>query len=262
MVSGLIPCSAGRSQAEHDPPEASKAAAQHALPATFSRATQLLDLGDGLIGMSGIGDEPAPLTVHEEVELFQHCLADQDLVTKNECFVQRVASLELAYRSGVHEGICLDGGACPRSTDGCSRSGSHAASCHHGLMRSHAGDLGMLAGDQRGSFLIEIILVLLVVAIAGIGLRTYLSSTQKSLEQFNTGHPLNHARLLADISSLTVIQTQLDLYRSQHGEWPPSRDAVAGLLRDAPRFQCPGNDYTYDPATGAASLLITDPSRC
>ena len=45
--------------------------------------------------MSGVGDEPAPLTVDEQVELFQHCLADQDLVTKDKCLVQRVASLQL-----------------------------------------------------------------------------------------------------------------------------------------------------------------------
>jgi hypothetical protein len=45
--------------------------------------------------MSVVGDELAPLTVYEEVELFQHSLADQDLVTKHECLVQRVASLQL-----------------------------------------------------------------------------------------------------------------------------------------------------------------------
>jgi type II secretory pathway pseudopilin PulG len=129
-------------------------------------------------------------------------------------------------------------------------------------MGDGARDPRILAGDRRGISLIEIVLVLLVVVIAGVGLRTYLNSTTSSLDQFNTGRPMGHARLLADMSNLGMIRTQLDLYRSRHGEWPPSREAVAGLLSASPRFQCPGNDYTYEPATGAIGLLITDPSRC
>jgi hypothetical protein len=29
-----------------------------------------------------------------------------------------------------------------------------------------------------------------------------------------------------------------------------------------PRFQCAGNDFEYDPATGALRLTITDDARC
>jgi hypothetical protein len=29
-----------------------------------------------------------------------------------------------------------------------------------------------------------------------------------------------------------------------------------------PKFQCAGNDFEYDPATGALQLLITDSGRC
>ena len=38
--------------------------------------------------------------------------------------------------------------------------------------------------------------------------------------------------------------------------------AVVGLLAGPPRFQCPGNDFEYDPATGTLGLTITDDSRC
>jgi hypothetical protein len=90
----------------------------------------------------------------------------------------------------------------------------------------------------------------------------YLNAMTRSLEQVTTARPLNQARLLADTSTLAMIRTQLGLYHSQHGGWSRSREAVAMLLAAAPRFQCPGNDYTYDPTSGAAGLLITDPGRC
>jgi len=37
---------------------------------------------------------------------------------------------------------------------------------------------------------------------------------------------------------------------------------VAALLTPPPNFQCEGNDYNYDPATGQVTLLIDDFSRC
>ena len=36
---------------------------------------------------------------------------------------------------------------------------------------------------------------------------------------------------------------------------------VRAVLSQAPRFQCAGNDYTYDSAGGAVGLLIMDPRR-
>jgi hypothetical protein len=109
---------------------------------------------------------------------------------------------------------------------------------------------------------VEVVLVLLVIAVAGAALYAYLGETKKSLEMMNTGRPLNHGRLAADLATLSAIRNQLDVYYAGRGQWPPSREAVAALLSSAPRFQCAGNDYTYDPASGAVGLVIMDPSRC
>jgi hypothetical protein len=34
------------------------------------------------------------------------------------------------------------------------------------------------------------------------------------------------------------------------------------LLRPTPRFQCAGQDYTYEPASGALGLVVMDAGRC
>jgi len=112
---------------------------------------------------------------------------------------------------------------------------------------------------------VEIVLALLVVAIASAGLLTYLGQTKKTLETVGAGgagRPLGHARLTADLATLAAIRNQLDLYRSTHGQWPSSKEASVAVLASPPRFQCAGNDYTFDPATGAIALVIMDPGRC
>ena len=118
------------------------------------------------------------------------------------------------------------------------------------------------APNQRGVSLVEIVLVLLVVAVAGTALYAYFDATKTSLGRVSTERPVNYARLMADTATLAVIRAQLDLHYSRHGQWPASHEAVGALLSPAPRFQCAGNDYTYDPATGALGLIITDPGRC
>jgi hypothetical protein len=109
---------------------------------------------------------------------------------------------------------------------------------------------------------VEIVLVLLVLAIASSALYTYLGATKKSLDTVNSARPLGHARIVADLSTLAAIRNQLAVYYAANGQWPPSREAVTAVLKPAPRFQCAGNDYTYDPVSGAVGLLVTDPDRC
>jgi hypothetical protein len=110
--------------------------------------------------------------------------------------------------------------------------------------------------------LVEVLLILLVVAAASAALHAYLSETKKSLDTLSARRPLGHARLAGDLATLAAIRSQLDVYHATHGQWPPSRDAVAAVLRPAPRFQCAGNDYTYDPVSGQVGLVIADPGRC
>lgn len=115
---------------------------------------------------------------------------------------------------------------------------------------------------QAGLGLIEIVLALAIVAIAGAVLYHYVSSTQKTVEALQERRPLAHARLAADQATLATVHAMLRTYQVQHGRWPEDRAAVLALLPATPRFQCAGNDFEYDAAGGALRLLITDPGRC
>ena len=120
---------------------------------------------------------------------------------------------------------------------------------------------GPLRG-RRGFSLVEIAIVLVVLAIVGSILYAYLGSTSKTLEKVREERPLSQARLTADRATLVSIRTALNVYYGLNSTWPPSKEAVAALLSPPPNFQCEGNDYNYDQATGQVSLVIDDLSRC
>jgi len=120
---------------------------------------------------------------------------------------------------------------------------------------------GPLRG-RRGFSLVEIAIVLVVLAIVGSILYAYLGSTSKTLEKLQEERPLSQARLTADRATLVSIRTALNVYYGLNSTWPPSKEAVAALLSPPPNFQCEGNDYNYDQATGQVSLVIDDLSRC
>lgn len=115
---------------------------------------------------------------------------------------------------------------------------------------------------QGGMGLIELLIVLVVVAVAGGVLYSYFGSTARTLEQVQQQRPTDHARLAADQMTLSTVRTALQVYQAQNGRWPPDRDAVLGLLAGPPRFQCAGNDFDYDAASGAVRLRIDDAARC
>lgn len=116
--------------------------------------------------------------------------------------------------------------------------------------------------SERGFGLIEILIVLAVVAIVGYGLVQYFGSTTKTVEQFQRDRPLARARLTADRATLQAAQTAVRNYQAEHGQLPADKAAVLGLLMAPPVFQCPGNDFEYDPPTGTLRLTITDDARC
>lgn len=116
--------------------------------------------------------------------------------------------------------------------------------------------------DARGFGLVEIAIMLVVLAIVGSVLYAYLGSAGKTLEKIREERPLSQARLAADRATLSAIRTSLNIYYAQNGQWPASKDAVAALLNPPPNFQCEGNDYTYDPASGQVGLASEDSSRC
>jgi type II secretory pathway pseudopilin PulG len=120
----------------------------------------------------------------------------------------------------------------------------------------------MRAGGERGLGLIEIVIVLLVVALAGVALHRYLGTTARSVEQLQRERPLAQGKVVADQAALGTVRTALQLYRAQHERWPEDKAAVLALLPAPPRFQCPGNDFDYDPADGSVRLRIQDPAAC
>lgn len=118
------------------------------------------------------------------------------------------------------------------------------------------------AGREVGLGLIEILLALAVLTIAGVLLYHYVGSSRTMVEELQERRPLGQARLAADQATLAAIQALLGTYQATHGKWPGDKAAVLALLPTPPRFQCPGNDIEYDPAAGRIHLLITDPRRC
>jgi type II secretory pathway pseudopilin PulG len=117
-------------------------------------------------------------------------------------------------------------------------------------------------GAERGIGLIEILIVLVVVVVAGGLLYGYFGSTARTVEKIQEQKPLHHAKLAADQATLASIRSVLQTYQAQHGQWPGDKAAVLALLAGPPRFQCAGNDFDYDPASGALTLAVTDPGRC
>ena len=115
---------------------------------------------------------------------------------------------------------------------------------------------------QSGFGLVEILVVAVILAIVGGFLYQYFVSTTKTVETIQQQKPMSAARLAADRATVASIRTSLQLYFGQHGEYPPSKDVVATLLNPSPSFQCEGNDYRYEPATGLVTLVIDDPARC
>jgi len=115
---------------------------------------------------------------------------------------------------------------------------------------------------ERGIGLVEIAIVLVVLAFVGAVLYAYLASTSKTLETLREERPLSGARLVADRATLTAIRSTLQVYYGLNGAWPPTKEAVMALLNPPPNFQCGGNDFTYDPATGQVTLAIDELSRC
>ena len=114
----------------------------------------------------------------------------------------------------------------------------------------------------RGFGYIEIVIVMAVVAVAGYLLMQYFTSTAKTVEKMQQDRPLARAKLAADQATLTSVQGLVRSYQADKGQFPPDKATVVGLLASPPRFQCPGNDFDYAPATGSLGLTINDDSRC
>lgn len=116
--------------------------------------------------------------------------------------------------------------------------------------------------SQRGFGFVEILIVLAVAALAAYLVMQYVGASARTIEQVKQERPLDRSRLAADRATLTAMQSAVRTYQAENGAWPPDRAAVLTLLAGAPKFQCAGNDFDYDPATGTLRLTITDDTRC
>ena len=118
------------------------------------------------------------------------------------------------------------------------------------------------SGHARGFGLVEILIVLVVVALAGYALMQYVNATTRTTETLVRERPIDRSRLAADRAMLSSVQALVRAYHAEKGHWPPDKATVVGLLMAPPRFQCRGNDFEYDPASGALTLAIADDARC
>ena len=116
--------------------------------------------------------------------------------------------------------------------------------------------------DQRGFGLVEIVIVVAIVALAGFLLMRYVGSTATTVETMQRDRPLARSRLAADEATIGSMREMVRNYQAQNDRWPADKAAVLGLMMGPPRFQCPGNDFDYDPATGTLRLTITDDAHC
>jgi len=116
--------------------------------------------------------------------------------------------------------------------------------------------------NQRGFGLIEILIVVAVVALAGYFIMQYLGSTAKTVEKLQQNRPIDRSKLAADRVTLGTLQGLVRNYQAEKGQWPPDKAAVLGLLMAPPKLRCAGNDFEYDPTTGTLSLTVADDARC
>jgi Tfp pilus assembly protein PilE len=118
------------------------------------------------------------------------------------------------------------------------------------------------AGNARGFGFVELLIVLVAVAVAGYLLLQYVGSTARTTEMLERERPIDRTRLAADRATLASVQALVRAYHAEKGQWPPDKATVVGLLMAPPTFQCRGNDFAYDAASGTLSLAIADDARC
>lgn len=115
---------------------------------------------------------------------------------------------------------------------------------------------------ERGIGLVELVIALLVAAIVAAVLLAYLRSTERTVETVTEQRPQAAARLAADRSTAAALRGAVTIYFGREGKFPPDKAAVDALVSPPPAFQCPGNGYDYDPASGRITLAINDLAGC
>jgi len=106
--------------------------------------------------------------------------------------------------------------------------------------------------NQRGFGFIEIVIVVAVVAVAGFLIMQYFTSTAKTPREAPARSCRSRGRGWRPTrATLASVQGLVRNYQAEKGQWPPDKATVLALLVSAPKFQCPGNDFEYEPTSGA-----------
>ena len=119
-----------------------------------------------------------------------------------------------------------------------------------------------MPGRQRGFSVVELLIVLIVLALAGMLALNYFRATEQTMKALTEQAPLAQSRLAADLATAAALRQAVNIYASREGKFPPDKAAVDALVHPPPTFQCPGNTYTYDPVSGRVTLAMNDPASC
>lgn len=119
-----------------------------------------------------------------------------------------------------------------------------------------------MAERERGIGVVELVIALLVAAGVVAIILAYLRSTEETVKTVTEQKPQAQSRLLADRGTAAALRGAVSIYFGREGKFPPDKAAVDALVSPPPAFQCPGNTYTYDPATGKITLAINDLAGC
>jgi prepilin-type N-terminal cleavage/methylation domain-containing protein len=112
--------------------------------------------------------------------------------------------------------------------------------------------------NRRGFGVIEILIVVAVVALAGYFIMQYVGSTAKTVEQLQKDRPIDRSKLTADRATLGALQGLVRNYQAEKGQWPPDKATVLGLLMAPPSCSAPGTTSpTIRPPARSASRSAT-----
>ena len=85
-----------------------------------------------------------------------------------------------------------------------------------------------LVVSQRGFGLVEILIVLAGVAVAGYVVMQYVGSTAKTVETLQQDRPIDRTRLAADRATLTAMQGLVRTYQAERGQCRPTKPPWSG----------------------------------
>ena len=112
----------------------------------------------------------------------------------------------------------------------------------------------MRKGDNSGFAVLSLIISLLIVALLAFLVITYMTGRHGPAPG-QAESPIQRAKNVECLAQIRKIETQVQFYSVQHGQYPASLGEVGGLLEED--LFCPvrGNRYLYDAESGRVACL-------